>query len=113
MCLTNKITTTVAIASIFYSTFIIAQDKLLTIQDAVLKGRTTLAPKRLQALGFIKASNKFSFIDNNTIKVGDNAIGKTTDVLTLKELNAILKMFEMYFRRPYTRAIKSKRYKKS
>ena len=92
MCLKNKITTTVAIASIFYSTFIIAQDKLLTIQDAVLKGRTTLAPKRLQALGFIKASNKFSFTDNNTIKVGDNAIGKTTDVLTLKELNAILKL---------------------
>ena len=92
MCLKNKIKTTVAIASIFYSTFIIAQDKLLTIQDAVLKGRTTLAPKRLQALGFIKASNKFSFIDNNTIKVGDNAIGKTIDVLTLKELNAILKL---------------------
>ena len=91
MCLKNKITTTVAIASIFYSTFIIAQDKLLTIQDAVLKGRTTLAPKRLQALGFIKASNKFSYIDNNVIKVGDNATGKTTDVLSLKDLNGVLK----------------------
>ena len=91
MCLKNKITTTIAIASIFYSTFIIAQDKLLTIQDAVLKGRTSLAPKRLQALGFIKDSNKFSYIDNNVIKVGDNATGKTTDVLSLKDLNGVLK----------------------
>ena len=91
MCLKNKIKTTVAIASIFYSTFIIAQDKLLTIQDAVLKGRTTLAPKRLQSLGFISGTAKFSYIDNNAIKVGDNTIGKTTDVLTLKELNTQLK----------------------
>ena len=91
MCLKNKIKTTVAIVSIFYSTFIIAQDKLLTIQDAVLKGRTTLAPKRLQSLGFISGTAKFSYIDNNAIKVGDNTIGKTTDVLTLKELNTQLK----------------------
>ncbi|MCF8424879.1 MAG: S9 family peptidase [Bacteroidia bacterium] len=91
MCLKNKIKTTVAIASIFYSTFIIAQDKLLTIQDAVLKGRTTLAPKRLQSLGFISGTAKFSYIYNNAIKVGDNTIGKTTDVLTLKELNTQLK----------------------
>jgi len=58
----------------------------------VLKGRTSLAPKRLQALGFIKESNKFSYVDNNVIKVGDNATGKTTEVLTLKALNAALKL---------------------
>jgi hypothetical protein len=80
------------LTGVFTFSISIAQDKLLTIQDAVLKGRTSLAPKRLQALGFIKDSNKFSYIDNNVIKVGDNAIGKTIDVLTLKELNAILKL---------------------
>ena len=69
----------------------IAQDKLLTIQEAVLKGRTSLAPKRLQALNFIKGTNKFSYIDNNIVKVGDNATGKTTDVVSLKDINAVLK----------------------
>lgn len=69
-----------------------AQDKLLTIQDAVLKGRTTLAPKKLQALSFISGTSKFSYIDNNVVKVGDNTTGKTQDVLSLKDLNASLKI---------------------
>jgi dipeptidyl-peptidase-4 len=68
-----------------------AQNKLLTIQDAVLKGRTTLAPKKLQGLTFITGVDKFSYIDNGIIKVGDNASGKTTDVVSMKELNSILK----------------------
>ncbi len=75
MCLKN-IKQTIILSGILYSTSIGAQNKLLTIQDAVLKGRTSLAPKRLQALGFIKDSNKFSYIDNNVIKVGDNATEK-------------------------------------
>ncbi len=68
-----------------------AQNKLLTIQEAVLKGRTTLAPKRLQGLSFINGSTKFSYIENNSIKIGDNTTGKTSDVISLKELNAQLK----------------------
>lgn len=81
----------IIISSFAIASISVAQDKLLTIQDAVLKGRTTLAPKRLQSLGFISGTAKFSYIDNNAIKVGDNTIGKTTDVLTLKELNTQLK----------------------
>jgi dipeptidyl-peptidase-4 len=81
----------IIISSFAIASISVAQDKLLTIQDAVLKGRTTLAPKRLQSLGFISGTTKFSYIDNNAIKVGDNTIGKTTDVLTLKELNTQLK----------------------
>ncbi len=91
MCLKNKITTTVAIASIFYSTFIIAQDKLLTIQDAVLKGRTTLAPKRLQSLGFIPSHNQFSYVDNNIVFIGDKKNGNTVPLITLQDLNTKLK----------------------
>ncbi len=68
-----------------------AQNKLLTIQEAVLKGRTTLAPKRLQALSFIPNSTSFSYIEKNIIKTGDNITGKTKDVLTLRELNSALK----------------------
>jgi len=68
-----------------------SQNKLLTIQDAVLKGRTGLAPKRLQNLQFINGTDKVSYIDNNIIKVGDNSTGKTADAVGLSELNAQLK----------------------
>src|SRR4051812_7355812 len=68
-----------------------AQNKLLTIQEAVLKGRTTLAPKRLQALGFISGTDKFTYVDNHQIKIGNGADGKVTDALSLSDLNALLK----------------------
>lgn len=70
---------------------VLAQDKLLTIQDAVLKGRTTLAPKRLQNLSFIPGSNKFSYTDGTTVKVGDNVTGKITDFVNMYDINKILK----------------------
>ncbi|MBC7695845.1 MAG: DPP IV N-terminal domain-containing protein [Burkholderiales bacterium] len=79
------------ITSLAISSISIAQEKLLTIQDAVLKGRTTLAPKRLQALDFIKGYNRFTYIDNNVIKSGDNLTGKTIDLLSMKDLNVALK----------------------
>jgi dipeptidyl-peptidase-4 len=78
-----------------YSLSIHAQNKLLTIQEAVSKGRTTLAPKRLAGLGFIKGTTKFAYIDNNVLKVGDDASGKTTDVISLKDLNVSLKASNM------------------
>ena len=91
MCLKNKIKTTVAIASIFSSILIVAQEKLLTIQDAVLKGRTTLAPKRLQSLGFIPSHNQFSYVDNNIVFIGDKKNGNTVPLITLQDLNTKLK----------------------
>ena len=91
MCFKKNIKLSFLLACTFYSIFSVAQNKLLTIQEAVLKGRSTLAPKRLQGLSFINGSTKFSYIDNNNIKIGDNATGKTNDVISLKELNAQLK----------------------
>lgn len=70
---------------------ITAQDKLLSIQDAVLKGRTSLAPKRLQNLSFIPGSNKFAYVEGSTVKVGDNASGKVTDFVTMNDINKLLK----------------------
>jgi dipeptidyl-peptidase-4 len=67
-----------------------SQNKLLTIQDAVLKGRTALAPKRLANLSFIPGSDKFSYLDNTTVKVGDNSTGKITDLVTMNDINKIL-----------------------
>lgn len=68
-----------------------AQNKLLTIQEAISKGRTTLAPKRLQGISFVTGTDKFAYIDNNVVKLGDNTTGKTKEVLSLKDLNASLK----------------------
>jgi dipeptidyl-peptidase-4 len=68
-----------------------AQDKLLTIQDAVLKGRTALAPARLQNIQFVPGTNSFFYIDNTKVLKGDNTNGKISDWFKLTELNAALK----------------------
>ncbi len=68
-----------------------AQTKLLTIQEAVLKGRTLLAPKRLQNISFVKGTSQFFYVDGTTLKTGDNATGKVNDALTLTALNSVLK----------------------
>lgn len=83
------------ITSAVLFTFIISfqclsQDKLLTIQDAVLKGRTSLAPKRFQTF-FIPGAKSFGYIENNILKIGNNADGVAKDVLSLTTLNALLK----------------------
>lgn len=67
-----------------------SQDKLLTIQDAVLKGRTSLAPKRLQIM-FVPESNSFSYVENNVVKMADNASAQTKEIVSLKEINSLLK----------------------
>ena len=79
------------LSSAFLFSVSIAQNKLLTIQEAVSKGRTTLAPKRLQGISFITGTDKFSYIDNNMLKIGDNVSGKTMDAASLKDLNINLK----------------------
>ncbi len=60
---------------IFSSLFIIisftalSQNKQLTIEDAVLKAQTSLAPKNLSGLKFIKGTNDVSYVDtvNNEV----------------------------------------------
>ena len=81
----------IIISALFVTCIATAQDKLLTIQDAVLKGRTSLAPKRLTAMGFVKGKNQFSYLDNNSVLVGDNASGKVSKIVSVAELNTILK----------------------
>ncbi len=65
----------------------LAQNKLLTIQEAVLKGRTALAPKRLQNLGFIPESKKLSYVDKNELLVVNAADGKTVSSLNTVTFN--------------------------
>lgn len=90
MCFKN-LKQIIVISGILFSTFIVAQNKLLTIQEAVLKGRSSLAPKRLLALSFIPNHDQFSYIDNNTIFIGDKKNGVNVPLLKLEELNSKLK----------------------
>lgn len=76
---------------IFLCTTAVAQDKLLTIQEAVLKGRTVLAPKRLQNLMFIPNSDQFSYVNNEGIKLGDKNNGNVVTLMSLPDLNKLLK----------------------
>ncbi len=78
-------------SSVLLITTTIAQDKLLTIQDAVLKGRTSLAPTRLSNIEFIDGKSQFSYITNNSIFIGENSNGKTTQLVSMAGLNQLLK----------------------
>jgi len=75
---------------LFTVVFCKSQEKLFTIQEAVNKGRTSLAPKRLPNLAFIPGTDKFFYTDS-IIRIGDNASGKVSAALSLKDLNAALK----------------------
>ena len=70
---------------------IISQNKLLTIQDAIWKGRTSLAPKRLQALGFIPDSKKIAYIEKNELIILSAETGKTITTRSIASLNKGLK----------------------
>jgi dipeptidyl-peptidase-4 len=54
---------------IFFTLFltipVLAQTKLLTIEDAISKQRTSLAPARLRQLQWIKGADQFSFLDKS------------------------------------------------
>lgn len=65
--------------------------KLLSIQEAVLKGRTSLAPKRLSNLTFIPESKNFAYVDNNQIHVIQSENGKEILTIGITELNSKLK----------------------
>jgi dipeptidyl-peptidase-4 len=68
----------------------VAQEKMLTIQDAVLKGRTSLAPKRLQNLEFIHESGDLAYIDNNSLVIVEAATGKVRSSLSTVAFNKSL-----------------------
>jgi dipeptidyl-peptidase 4 len=74
-----------------FTTVVYGQNKLLTIQDAVLKGRTSLAPKRLQGLAFIPERNKVSYIEKNTVYVLEAAKAQVIYSLGVSGLNTQLK----------------------
>ncbi len=72
----------------------IAQTKLLTMEEAVVLQRTSLAPAKLRQLMWMKNSNNYSFIDkkNNedVLVIASAESAKQADALTLTQFNAAL-----------------------
>lgn len=72
------------------SSGLVAQSKLLTIQEAVLKGRTALAPAKLQNLGFIKGSNNIAYVEKNEMKILSAETGKEIQSIKITTINKLL-----------------------
>ena len=69
-----------------------AQTKMLTVSDAVMKQRTTLAPERLSLLQWIPNSSLFSYIgkkNNSDVLINQDAQSLNKDtVLNMETFNA-------------------------
>lgn len=83
----NKIT----LLFLFTGALVQAQNKMLSMEDAVLKARTGLAPQTLKQLMWVKNSNDYSYVsvENNLYKAG--AESKAQLLLKLTELNSALR----------------------
>jgi dipeptidyl-peptidase-4 len=75
------------------SSTLMAQKKMLSMEDAVVKARTSLAPQNLKQLMWIKNTTDYSYIgsDNNLYR-GSAEKDKAQILLPLTELNAALKL---------------------
>jgi len=76
--------------------FIQAQDKLLTMEDAMLKARTTLAPENLSQLQFVGASNDYVYLKKTNgvdrwMRGSNTLAGQDFPFLTLTSLNELLR----------------------
>ena len=72
-----------------------AQNKMLSMEDAMLKARTTLAPQNLAQLQFYGATNDYVYLKNSPEKTawmrGSNKMSVDSVFLTLEKLNNYLK----------------------
>lgn len=69
----------------------IAQTKLLTMEEAVVKQRTTLAPSKLKQLMWVKNTSTYSYIDirdkEEILVIGNPGNTKLIDVVSLNQFN--------------------------
>ena len=69
----------------------IAQTKEISMEDAILKGRTALAPENLKQLQWITQTHNFSYVFNNKIIVTNAEQLKSDTLDILPSINAKLK----------------------
>src|ERR1035437_9986262 len=72
----------------------LAQTKILTMEEAVVKQRTTLAPGKLKQLMWVKNTNTYSFIDTRNTEevlvIANVSNTKLIDAVTLIQFNSSL-----------------------
>lgn len=79
---------------LFMPIFVAAQNKMLTVEEAVLKQRNTLAPARLQGLAWVGKTNKFAYIAKQNgadcVVMQDAVSLKTDTVLTAAQYHELI-----------------------
>jgi dipeptidyl-peptidase-4 len=74
---------------------VVAQEKLLTLEDAFLRARTTLAPQSLSQLQFFENSNDYIYLkkteNGDTWFKGNSGLKQEMPFLDLSQLNTALK----------------------
>ncbi len=77
------------------NTFLYAQQKMLSMEDAMLNARTTLAPENLAQLQFINGSDDYVYLKkiagNDTWYSGNATMSVDTPFLSLEQLNKYLR----------------------
>ncbi|MBI4931692.1 MAG: DPP IV N-terminal domain-containing protein [Bacteroidetes bacterium] len=86
----------VSILIIFLLPFIVSsKTKMLTIEEAVLKQRNTLAPQKLEQLNWVSKSNNYFFVgygtNKNWLMIGNAEKGKPERKISLSEINKQLR----------------------
>jgi len=75
---------------------VFAQDKLLSMEDAMVKARTTLAPLNLSQLQFYGTTNNYVYLkEGKTWMTGNNKMKADTAFLTMGKLNDALKFLHL------------------
>ncbi len=85
------------LVSILFSNITIAQTKLLSMEDAIIKQKTTLAPARLKQLMWVKETDSFSYVDKKdsteVLVLGTAQNNSQKIIASLKDLNdAVVKL---------------------
>jgi dipeptidyl-peptidase 4 len=80
----------VTIILICISTILFSQNKILTIDDAVIGVNAHMYPERISRLQWQGDSENYTFVKDNTIIQSNVKSKKETEIFTLEELNEIL-----------------------
>lgn len=84
-----------AAISLLLAVSVSAQDKMLTIENAVFAGRDGLTPKKLAQLGWIKGTESYYYIDKiegvETLVSASAGSSKAGKIISLTELNEKLR----------------------
>src|SRR5450759_2609961 len=86
----KKITSTLLLCFIIFSCA--AQNKLLTLEDALVKNKTTLAPENLHQLQFVYGTDDYVYLKKITDKevwVRGNFKSSEVPFLSLDQLNPV------------------------